>query len=47
MQVGAILTLLTCLGLLGGWLWLRRRRDQGEPGHDGEPGGEPAATASE
>src|SRR6266545_4919636 len=46
MQVGAILTLLTCLGLLGGWLWLRRR-DQGEPGHDGEPGGEPAATASE
>jgi hypothetical protein len=34
MQVGATLSLLTCLGLLGGWLWLwnrrRTRRDEAD-----------------
>jgi hypothetical protein len=47
MQVGALLTLLTCLGLLGGWLWLRRREIGGEPGDDGEPTREPAEGGSE
>jgi hypothetical protein len=41
MQLGAVLSLLTCLGLLGGWLWLRRSRRPGGGGPDdgaGEPG---------
>jgi hypothetical protein len=40
MQLGAVLSLLTCLGLLGGWLWLlwsrRRTRDDATDGEDGE-----------
>ena len=42
MQAGALLSLLTCLGILGGWLWLRRRDRPGEePGRESEPGEEP------
>jgi Bacterial membrane protein YfhO len=40
MQAGALLTLLTCLGLLGGWLWLRSRRGAGHG--PAEPAGETA-----
>jgi Bacterial membrane protein YfhO len=40
MQLGAVLSLLTCLGLLGGWLWLlwsrRRTRDDATEAADGE-----------
>ncbi len=40
MQLGAVLSLLTCLGLLGGWLWLlwsrRQTRDDATEAADGE-----------
>jgi hypothetical protein len=55
MQLGAVVSLLTCLGLLGGWLWFRRTRgsrggpdDESAELREADASGErrPATTAS-